>query len=189
MTWPKKLQIQRQKRQRHFEKGDLWDIFDQSDEDTWHDQQRQRHSENTTTNTYGIEVWNCWHFRHLRTWVHDNHCYQGIKSDTGQHSQFLQCLPILCIIVTLGLTLVSTFGSICECEFNEFNWLPKSPDTSTNWPNVISTLWQIANNPRTPVRNTCIYIWQTIPECSSTSISHVSTLIACSKYDASGWHL
>ena len=40
---------------------------------------------------YEIEVWNCWHFRRLRTWVHDNHCNLGIKSDTGQHSQFLRC--------------------------------------------------------------------------------------------------
>ena len=68
-----------------------FETFHQSDEETWHDQQRQRHSENTTTNTYEIEVWNCWHFRQLRTWVHDNHCYLGIKSDTGQHSQFLRC--------------------------------------------------------------------------------------------------
>ena len=36
-----------------------------------------------------------WHLRHwlqfwqLRTWVHDNFCYQTIKSDTGQNSQFL----------------------------------------------------------------------------------------------------
>ena len=45
----------------------------------------------TMTNTYEIEVWNCCHFRQLRTWVHDNHCYLGIKSDTGQHSQFLRC--------------------------------------------------------------------------------------------------
>ena len=33
-----------------------------------------------------------WHDRRLRTWVHDNHCYLWIKSDTGQHSQFLRCL-------------------------------------------------------------------------------------------------
>ena len=34
-------------------------------------------------------VWNCWHFRPLRTWIDDNHCDLTIKSDTGQHSQFL----------------------------------------------------------------------------------------------------
>ena len=28
-------------------------------------------------------------FWQLRTWVHDNFCYQTIKSDTGQNSQFL----------------------------------------------------------------------------------------------------
>ena len=69
-----------------FQLSILWPVtfetFDQSDEETWHDQQRQRHSENTTTNTYEIEVWNCCHFRQLRTWVHDNHCNLGIKSDT-----------------------------------------------------------------------------------------------------------
>ena len=27
----------------------------------------------------------------LRTWFHDNLCYLTIKSDTGQHSQFLRC--------------------------------------------------------------------------------------------------
>ena len=88
-----------QKRQRHFEntlKGRslrlvTFETFNRSDEETWHDQQRQRHSENTTTNTYEIKVWNCCHFRQLGTWVHDNHCYLGIKSDTGQHSQFLRC--------------------------------------------------------------------------------------------------
>ena len=40
---------------------------------------------------------NFWDLRHwlqfwqLRTWFHDNLCYLTIKSDTGQHSQFLQC--------------------------------------------------------------------------------------------------
>ena len=39
-----------------------------------------------------------WHLRHwlqfwqLRTWIHDNLCHLTIKSDTGQHSQFLRCL-------------------------------------------------------------------------------------------------
>ena len=38
-----------------------------------------------------------WHLRHwlqyrqLRTWIHDNLCYQTINCDTGQHSQFLRC--------------------------------------------------------------------------------------------------
>ena len=39
-----------------------------------------------------------WYLRHwlqywqLRTWFHDNLCYLTINCDTGQHSQFLQCL-------------------------------------------------------------------------------------------------
>ena len=38
-----------------------------------------------------------WHLRHwlqfwqLRPWIHDNFCYLTIKSDSGQHSQFLRC--------------------------------------------------------------------------------------------------
>ena len=41
-----------------------------------------------------------WQLRHwlqflqLRTWIHDNLCYLTIKSDTGQHSQFLRCFFI-----------------------------------------------------------------------------------------------
>ena len=34
------------------------------------------------------------HWLHIwqsRTWIHDNLCYLTIKSDTGQHSQFLRC--------------------------------------------------------------------------------------------------
>ena len=43
------------------------------------------------------DAWDLWHLRHwlqfwqLRTWIHDNLCDLTIKSDTGQHSQFLQC--------------------------------------------------------------------------------------------------
>ena len=100
--WWEDMIWQNRQRKRHFEnifKGRslrlvTFETFHQSDEETWHDQQRQRHSENTTTNTYEIEVWNCCHFRQLRTWVHDNHCYLGIKSDTGQPSQSLRCLSI-----------------------------------------------------------------------------------------------
>ena len=43
-----------------------------------------------------------WHLRHwlqfweLRTWIHGNLCYLTIKSDTGQHSQFLRCFHLFC---------------------------------------------------------------------------------------------
>ena len=46
-----------------------------------------------------------WHLRHwlqfwqLRPKIHDNLCYLIIKSDTGQHSQFLQCL-VSCLNLT-----------------------------------------------------------------------------------------
>ena len=38
-----------------------------------------------------------WHLKHwlqllqLRNWIRDNNCYLAIKSDSGQHSQFLRC--------------------------------------------------------------------------------------------------
>ena len=35
---------------------------------------------------------NCWHFWQLRNSKHDSHSDLTIKSDTGQHSQFCQCL-------------------------------------------------------------------------------------------------
>ena len=34
-------------------------------------------------------------FWQLRTWIHDSLCYLTIKSDTGQHSQFLRCFICL----------------------------------------------------------------------------------------------
>jgi len=52
-----------------------------------------------------------WDLRHwlqfwqLRTWFHDNLCYLTIKSDTGQHSQFLRCF----IVVTELLMLKCAF--------------------------------------------------------------------------------
>ena len=39
-------------------------------------------------------------FLQLRTWIHDNFCYLTFKSDSGQHSQFLQCF---CIFTFLSL--------------------------------------------------------------------------------------
>ena len=51
-----------------------------------------------------------WHLGHwlqfwqLRTWIHDNLCYLTIKSDTGQHSQFLRCF-VVCLFVEACLLL------------------------------------------------------------------------------------
>ena len=45
-----------------------------------------------TTHDMACElVRNCWHFTQLRTWIHYNNCDLTIKSDTGQHLQFLRC--------------------------------------------------------------------------------------------------
>ena len=41
------------------------------------------------------------HTVQLRTWIHDNLCYLTIKSDTGQHSQFLRCFYHLMIFFVL----------------------------------------------------------------------------------------
>ena len=52
----------------------------------------------TKTKTMTNTVRDLWHLRHwlqfwqLWTWFHDNFCCLTIKSDTGQHSQFLWCL-------------------------------------------------------------------------------------------------
>ena len=35
-------------------------------------------------------------FWQLRTWIHDNLCDLTIRSDIGQHSQFLRCFHFLC---------------------------------------------------------------------------------------------
>ena len=43
-------------------------------------------------------------FWQLRTWIHDNLCDLTIKSDTGQHSQFLQCFFLLFAIFLLTCT-------------------------------------------------------------------------------------
>ena len=62
MTWPAKRQWQRQiQRQWQRQVSDLWHL---------------RH---------WIQFWQ------LRNWIHDKLCFLTIKSDTGQHSQFLRC--------------------------------------------------------------------------------------------------
>ena len=69
----------------------------QTDE-TWHDQRpkikdkdKKRQRPWQTQDMACELVWNCWHFRQLRTWIHENYCNLTIKSDTEQHLQFLRC--------------------------------------------------------------------------------------------------
>ena len=51
-----------------------------------------------------------WHLRHwlqfwrLRTWIHDNLCYLTIKSDIGQHSQFLRCFMEDHMVIMTNIT-------------------------------------------------------------------------------------
>ena len=56
---------------------DLWlkgfETFDQSDQETKPDQgPKTKTKTKTMTNTCEIEGWNCFHFRQLRPWVHEN---------------------------------------------------------------------------------------------------------------------
>ena len=82
-----------------------FETIDQSDEKTWHDQKRPTYlcivncvRQWALTIAAQDNPGDLWHLRHwlqfwqLRTWIHDNLCYLTIKSDIGQHSQFLRCL-------------------------------------------------------------------------------------------------
>ena len=59
-----------------------------------------------------------WHLRHwlqfwqLRTWIHDNLWYLTINCDTGQHSQFLQCLISNLITTCMGLFINQNIARI-----------------------------------------------------------------------------
>ena len=62
-----------------------------------------------------------WHLGHwlqfwqLGTWIHDDRCYLTIKSDTGQHSQFLQCLEKwnhFCFIVNISSVTVLAYINV-----------------------------------------------------------------------------
>ena len=107
MTWPKKTMTMTKTNtfgehvQRVIlENCDLWDIWSECwGHTTWSKKgqwQRQIHLKSTKC-LKGHKLWlvplRHWlHFWQLRTWIHDNLCYLTIKSDTGQHSQFLRCL-------------------------------------------------------------------------------------------------
>ena len=103
---------------------DLWDIWsDWWGDMTWPKKETMIKTNTKTetmtkTNTFREHLQrdprDLWDLRHwlqfwqLRTWFHDNLCYQTIKSDTGQHSQFLRCL----LLTRLPLALVPLAGSL-----------------------------------------------------------------------------
>ena len=101
------------------------------------------------TLSLAIEVWNCCHFRQLRTWVHDNHCYLGIKSDTGQHSQFLRCFPLLQHISAQSpdgkILYCKHWAMMLSCPWEERPWKDRkrlhalSNQTASDWPNPDQT--------------------------------------------------
>ena len=75
-----------------------FETFDQSDEETWPDQKKDKDKDKEKRTM--IDLWHLrhWlHLRQLRTWIHDNLRYLTIKSETAQHSQFLRCLLKVCM--------------------------------------------------------------------------------------------
>ena len=59
--------------------------------DLWPGQPKDNYTENgKDKNKYKYKY--CDKDMSWRTWIHDNHCDLTIKSDTGQHLQFLRCL-------------------------------------------------------------------------------------------------
>ena len=65
-----------------------------SDEDlTWTNtkDKEKKYKDNNKNMSWLVNLWTCWHFRQLRTWIHDNHCDMTIKSGTGQNLQFFWC--------------------------------------------------------------------------------------------------
>ena len=57
---------------------------------------------------------NFWHFWKLRTSKHYNHSGLTIKSDTGQHSQFLRCL---CFSYSFCCNWLTYFEQNCCCRW------------------------------------------------------------------------
>ena len=64
------------------------------DNDQHKDKERDKDKDNDNYKDNPSDLWQLRHWRQfwkLRTWIHDNLCYLTIRSDTGQHSQFLRC--------------------------------------------------------------------------------------------------
>ena len=82
------------------ETSDLWDTWsewwgDITSPKTNDQRQRLRQRLGQRLDMACELVWSYWHFRQLRTWIHNNHLNLTIKIDTGQHLQFLQCFELL----------------------------------------------------------------------------------------------
>ena len=87
-------------------------------------------------------------FRQLRTWIHDNLCCLTIKSDTGQHSQFLRCFDIFHdrIHILKGFWLPFWIGR-CWCKFAEsgdWRWLSVMRDQQ------LSDQWSVTSQSARP---------------------------------------
>ena len=63
-------------------------------------------------------VWDCWHFRQLKTWIHDNDCDLAIKSDTGLDSVCNSCD----VSSSSVCWLVTTFAIMTKAEVNLDHW-------------------------------------------------------------------
>ena len=75
----------------------LWLCFISGDKNwpSWKDDARDQDNVSNKDKDNPTDIWdNGGKFWQLRTSIHDNFCYPTIKSDTGQQSQFLQCLNL-----------------------------------------------------------------------------------------------
>ena len=82
------------------------------------------------------KLWNFWHFWQLRTSQHCNHSDPTIKSDTGQHSQFLQCLWISSnSLNSWGFEIFVKLSSAAH------NWFPLKPFDWLEPNNFFADLW------------------------------------------------
>ena len=103
-----------------------FDTFDQSDEETRHDPNKNN-DKDQDNDRIKDNPRILWHLRHwlqfwqLRTWIHDHLCDLTIKSDTGQHLQFLRCLVDLSLKYMFRLTSLS-FKSLAINAKNYFKY-------------------------------------------------------------------
>ena len=80
----------------------------------------------------------------MRNWIHDNLCYLTIKSDTGQHSQFLRCFISMSSLKSLWYEIFRCLG------WWKLNFCLESTLGMCFW--VWLDLWRL--------------IWETVSNCS-----------------------